>query len=101
MDRNEFRLSWVDVKDVYYNSPIHFLPNVTDPVILDWYHKSTIIICTGQGAWENEAIEDTKALDNTFREKGIPVRIDYWGYDVNHDWPWWYIQMNYFLSKLY
>ena len=101
MDRNEFRLSWGDVKEVYYNSPIHFLPNVTEPTILNWCRKSAIIICTGQGAWENEAIEDTKALDNTFKAKGIPAWIDYWGSDVNHDWPWWYIQMNYFLSKLY
>jgi esterase/lipase superfamily enzyme len=27
--------------------------------------------------------------------------VDFWGPDVNHDWPWWYRQMNYFLGKLY
>jgi esterase/lipase superfamily enzyme len=27
--------------------------------------------------------------------------VDVWGEDVNHDWPWWYRQMSYFLGKLY
>jgi esterase/lipase superfamily enzyme len=27
--------------------------------------------------------------------------IDIWGQDVNHDWPWWYRQMNHFLGCLY
>ena len=22
--------------------------------------------------------------------KGIHTRFEYWGKDVNHDWPWWY-----------
>ncbi|NLB08307.1 MAG: esterase, partial [Clostridiales bacterium] len=26
--------------------------------------------------------------------------IDYWGYDVHHDWPWWRIQMPYFLGNI-
>jgi esterase/lipase superfamily enzyme len=55
----------------------------------------------GQGAWEDEAIEDTRHLEYLFREKSVPAWIDYWGPDVNHDWPWWYRQMNYFLDKLY
>ncbi len=41
------------------------------------------------------------ALDALFREKSIPAWVDFWGYDVNHDWPWWYKQMNYFLQRLY
>ena len=36
-------------------------------------------------------------LDRIFREKGIHAWCDFWGYDVNHDWPWWYRQMRYFL----
>ena len=26
--------------------------------------------------------------------------IDYWGHDVDHDWPWWFRQMYYFLENL-
>ncbi len=32
--------------------------------------------------------------------KGIPAWIDLWGYDVNHDWPWWRKMLPYFLGKL-
>ena len=32
-----------------------------------------------------------------FREKGIEAWCDFWGPDVNHDWPWWFRQMRYFL----
>jgi esterase/lipase superfamily enzyme len=32
--------------------------------------------------------------------KAVPAWIDVWGHDVNHDWPWWFKQMNYFLDKL-
>ena len=50
--------------------------------------------------WD-EAIDDTRSLDYLFREKSVPAWIDYWGHDVNHDWPWWYKQMNHFLGHLY
>ena len=36
-------------------------------------------------------------LERVFREKGIHAWCDFWGYDVNHDWPWWYRQMRYFI----
>ena len=60
-----------------------------------------MIVCVGQGAWEEEAVEDTRALGSICREKSIPAWFDYWGHDVNHDWPWWYRQMNYFLGHLF
>ena len=53
------------------------------------------------GETVDEAIEDTRYLDFLFRQKSVPAWIDYWGHDVNHDWPWWYRQMNYFLGRLY
>jgi len=40
-------------------------------------------------------------LDGIFRAKGIPAWIDYWGFDVNHDWPWWFKPMNHFLGRIY
>jgi esterase/lipase superfamily enzyme len=54
----------------------------------------------GQGAWEEEAVADTRHLDALLKEKSIPAWIDFWGTDVNHDWPWWYKQMNYFLEHI-
>ena len=86
---------------VYDNSPIHFLPNM--PLDHPWmklYARSEIITCVGQGAWEDELLYSTRELDRIMTEKGIPHWSDYWGYDVNHDWPWWQRQMPYFLDHL-
>jgi esterase/lipase superfamily enzyme len=77
------------------------MANIDDRWFLGRYRKSQIIVCVGQGAWEHEAIEDTRTLDILFQEKAIPAWVDYWGYDVNHDWPWWFRQMNFFLGHLY
>ena len=86
---------------VYFNSPVTYLSGISDSWYLDQYRRSKIIVCVGQGAWEEEAVADTRALDALFRAKSIPSWVDFWGYDVNHDWPWWYKQMNYFLNCLY
>ena len=101
LDRTEFGLQADDVPAVYYNSPLAYLPGLDDAWYLDRYREGRMIVCVGQGAWEDEAVEDTRRLDAICRAKGIPAWIDYWGHDVNHDWPWWYRQMNYFLGKLY
>ena len=39
-------------------------------------------------------------IDEICREKGINLWVDFWGYDVNHDWPWWHKQVPYFLPYL-
>jgi esterase/lipase superfamily enzyme len=101
LDRTEFGLSEADIPAVYFNSPVNYLSEINDPWYLDRYRQSKIIVCVGQGAWETEAVADTRSLDALFRKKSIPAWFDYWGYDVNHDWPWWYKQMNYFLERLY
>ena len=101
LDRTEFGLSTKDIPAVYFNSPLHYLAALDNQWFIDWYRQSDIVVCAGQGAWETEAIEDTRELADTFREKRIPAWVDIWGEDVSHDWPWWYQQMNYFLDNLY
>jgi len=84
---------------VYFNSPLAFLQNLTDPGILELYRRSFIVICTGQGAWEEGMIADARAMQDVLGRLGVPAWIDFWGYDVNHDWPWWQRQLPYFLSR--
>jgi esterase/lipase superfamily enzyme len=86
--------------NVYFNSPLKFLPNLNDPWYLSRYRRSNIIVCVGQGAWEEAMIADAHALKHILDSKGIPNWIDFWGYDVNHDWPWWRKQLPYYLSQL-
>lgn len=86
---------------VYANSPIHFLPNMPDDhPWLDLYRRSSIIFCVGQGAWEDEMRRDAGVLDAILNAKGVPHWADFWGYDVNHDWPWWRKQLPYFMRHV-
>jgi len=85
---------------VYFNTPLAYLPNLSDPWYIDRYRQSNIIVCVGQGAWEDPMLEDAYSLKHILDEKGIPAWVDIWGHDVNHDWPWWRKMMPYFLSHL-
>lgn len=87
-------------ENVYFNSPIYYLPNLNDPWYLDQYRQSKIILCCGQGAWEDEMIADAHIMKQIIENKNIPAWIDFWGYDVNHDWPWWRQMLPYYLGKL-
>ena len=86
--------------NVYFNSPLYYLPNLDDPWYLDQYRNSQIIVGVGQGAWEDDMLADARELQRILSEKNIPHWIDYWGHDVNHDWPWWRRMMPYYLDKL-
>ena len=84
---------------VYLSAPLRYLADMpADHPFLPLYREHRAVICVGQGAWEMP--DDTRALHRVLVEKGIPAWVDYWGYDVNHDWPWWYKQANYFLPEL-
>jgi esterase/lipase superfamily enzyme len=85
---------------VYFNSPLLYLSNLEDAWYLEKYRRSQIIICAGQGAWEETMNADMRALKGILEARQVPAWIDLWGQDVNHDWPWWQKQLPYFLSTL-
>jgi esterase/lipase superfamily enzyme len=86
--------------NVYFNSPLAYLPNLHDPWYIDQYRQSQIVVCCGQGAWEDAMLADTYTLKRILEHKQIPAWIDIWGHDVNHDWPWWRKMAPYFLEHL-
>ena len=87
--------------NVYFNTPLAYLPNLFDPWYLDRFRDSRIVVCVGQGAWEDEMLTDTLELKRILDEKQIWCWVDIWGRDVDHDWPWWRRQMAYFLGSLF
>jgi esterase/lipase superfamily enzyme len=87
--------------DVYFNSPLSYLPNLADPRHLERYRRSRIVFSVGQGAWENEAIDDTRAMQEILHEKRIPASFDYWGHDVEHHWYWWQQMLRHHLEPLW
>jgi len=85
---------------VYFNSPLLFLPGLEDPWYLDRFRAAKIAVVVGQGAWEEEMVADTRALEEVLRAKSIPAVVDYWGHDVDHDWPWWRKMLPHYLERL-
>lgn len=84
---------------VYQNSPVDYLSNMpSHHPYVEKYNRNNGIMCVGQGPWE--MTETTFRLAEIFREKGIDVWVDVWGFDVAHDWDWWFKQVAYFLPKL-
>ena len=49
---------------------------------------------------KGKTLEEARAVKGILESKGVPCWLDLWGYDVNHDWPWWRRQMPYFLGHL-
>lgn len=77
---------WDD--DVYYNSPIHYLENLSDKFYLEKLQKSKHIhILSGSGDYEDPNASRTLAA--LLNHKGIPHDLDIWGHDMTHDWPTW------------
>jgi len=74
--------------NVYFNNPADYLPNLNDDYYLPILQKaSDIYILSGQGNYE--APDRSQNLSDILKAKGIPHKLDLWGADVDHDWPWW------------
>lgn len=85
----------------YANSPQDFLEHMpADHPYWDAYRRRNIILCVGQGDWEDDLLASTRELDRILKANGVPAWVDYWGFDVAHDWPWWRKQIVYFMGKV-
>ncbi len=84
-------------QDVYFNSPMQYLPNLNDEYWLGHIRKSRHIhILTGSGAWETP--EATVNFSRMLDSKGIPHELDVWGADMPHDWPTWRLMLPYYVA---
>lgn len=78
----------------YANSPQDFLRNMPDDhPWMALYRQRRIVVTIGQGRWEDETLASTRELDTLLAQRGIPAWFDYWGFDSDHDWPWWRKQL--------
>lgn len=97
----DYGFPWYHDDLTYANSPQDFIPQMNgDHPWLEWYRRRCIIFCIGQGRWEEETLASTREMDRILKEKGVPAWFDYWGHDVDHDWPSWRNQLAYFMQKL-
>ncbi len=74
-------------EQVYFNSPIHYIPNLNDHDTLEKIRKGKIIIATGSGSYEDP--EANRRFSEVLHNKSIPHQLDIWGTDIHHDWSTW------------
>lgn len=82
----------------YFNNPMWYVGNLEGDALQTLRERSRITLVTGQGAFEKP--EATENFHNLLDSKGIPHLFEKWGYDVNHDWPWWRKMLPHYLERM-
>ena len=83
--------------DVYFNSPMHYIPNLADHTILEQIRSSSHIhIVTGSGAYEDPS--GSGKFAKILYDKGINYELDVWGEEWKHDWPTWRAMLPQYLA---
>ena len=87
---------WDD--QVYFNSPQHYVPNLSD----DWYLQNIrcsnhIHILSGSGDYEDP--NASRKFASILYNKGINYQLDIWGEDMKHDWPTWRAMLPYYIDS--
>jgi esterase/lipase superfamily enzyme len=83
----------------YFNNPVDYLANLSDPWFYEQFETCDIHIVTGHGPWEDSG--PSHQLAAVLRSKGIKHSLDDWGPMGGHDWPFWKHQMREYVSRLY
>lgn len=96
-DLHEYTKGFND-EQVYYNSPMNYMPNLTDPWYLDHIRKSHHIhILSGSGSYEDP--QSARDFAGILYNKGINYDLDIWGNDITHDWPTWRKMLPYVIES--
>ncbi len=83
--------------DVYFNSPMHYMPNLTDHTILEQIRQSRHIhLLSGSGDYEDP--ESARRFAGILYGKGIHYELDIWGNEWRHDWPTWKAMLPHYLG---
>lgn len=74
--------------DMYFSSPLHFLPALkSEGDHLKALRKRFVILTHGLGRWEDP--DQSWRVADALGGKGVPNRVDVWGKEWDHDWPTW------------
>jgi esterase/lipase superfamily enzyme len=83
--------------DVYFNSPMHYMPNLADHQLLEQIRRSHHIhLFSGSGSYEDP--ESARRLAGILYGKGINYELDIWGQEWTHDWPTWKTMLPHYLG---
>jgi esterase/lipase superfamily enzyme len=83
--------------DLYYASPLHFLPGLDGPT-LETLRQRFVVLASGSGRWET--VGESWRMADALGAKGVPNRVDDWGPGYDHDWPTWWQMLPLYLDDL-
>lgn len=95
-DLTEYTNGYYD-EQVYFNSPIHYIPNLTDHSILEKIRSGNILLATGSGNYEDP--DANRRFSDVLHTKSIPHQMEIWGNDIHHDWPTWKKMLPHFIGS--
>lgn len=81
-------------ENIYFNTPNHFVPNISDPAMIDALRRVNIIIATGSA---DPHVENNRALSRALWDKGIWHALRVWD-GWCHDWPYWQSMVRHYIG---
>jgi esterase/lipase superfamily enzyme len=84
-DMRQFMDGYYD-NDFYFNNPVDYLPNTSDPWFLDHYRQMKIVLAAGD---HDICLGENFRMAEILGKKGIPHWLDVWTGGEKHDWPLW------------
>jgi esterase/lipase superfamily enzyme len=83
---------------VYFNSPMHYMPQLSDHGILENIRRSkNIHLVTGSGSYEDPSSSGRFA--KVLYDKGIWYELDVWGSEWPHDWDTWRAMLPHYIGS--
>ena len=86
-------------ENTYFNNPVDYIANMNDAGMLRAFSECDIHLATGNGPWEDSG--PTYHFSKILSAKGIRHRLDDWGPQGGHDWPYWKHQMREYVGQLF
>jgi len=80
----------------YFNNPIDYVANLSDPWALHHLASCDIHLATGTGPWEHS--DETYRFSAVLASRGIRHHLDDWGPLGGHDWPYWRHMLHEYLA---
>jgi esterase/lipase superfamily enzyme len=72
-------------QDIYFHTPSHFIPNLTDAFLLDKLRGLDITLAIGEA---DPFCENTRHLSGALWQKGVPNRLDVWTGEAHRAREW-------------
>jgi esterase/lipase superfamily enzyme len=84
--------------DVYFNSPMHYMPNLTDHNVLEQIRRTHHLhIFSGSGSYEDPGSSGRFA--RILYDKAVNYELDIWGQEWPHDWNTWRAVLPHYLGS--